>query len=116
MPFAILTLLSALSLAAVAGWFSIVGFMAIYAGAPMYALIMGVVTECAKLVTTSWLYRNWEYADWKLKAPLLYFTIALMVATSIGVFGFLSKAHIEQGADKIDNSAKIESLNYQIRR
>jgi len=116
MPLAILTLLSALSLAAVAGWFSIVGFMAIYAGAPMYALIMGVVTECAKLVTTSWLYRNWKYAGWGLKAPLLYFTIALMTATSIGVFGFLSKAHIEQGADKIDNSAKIESLNYQINR
>lgn len=116
MPLAILTLLSALSLAAVAGWFSIVGFMAIYAGAPMYALIMGVVTEIAKLVTTSWLYRNWEHASWRLKAPLLYFIIALMTATSIGVFGFLSKAHIEQGADKIDNSAKIESLNYQINR
>ena len=53
MIFALLTLLAALALAAVAGWFSIVGFMAIYAGAPMYALIMGVVTECAKLVTTS---------------------------------------------------------------
>lgn len=116
MIFALLTLLSALSLAAVAGWFSIVGFMAIYAGAPMYALIMGVVTEAAKLVTTSWLYRNWDHASWKLKAPLLYFTIALMVATSIGVFGFLSKAHLEQTAGTLDNSSKIESLNYQIDR
>lgn len=116
MIFAILTLLSALSLAAVAGWFSIVGFMAIYAGAPMYALIMGVVTEGAKLVTASWLYRNWEYASWKLKAPLLYFTIALMAATSIGVFGFLSKAHIEQGAGTLNNSAKIETLTFQIDR
>ena len=91
MIFAILTLLTALSLATVAGWFSIVGFMAIYAGAPMQALIMGVVTETAKLVTASWIYRNWQYSDWKLKTPLLYFTIAFMIATSIGVFGFLSK-------------------------
>jgi hypothetical protein len=116
MIFALLTLLTALSLAAVAGWFSIVGFMAIYAGAPMAALIMGAVTECAKLVTISWIYRNWEYANWRLKGPLIYFTIALMVATSIGVFGFLSKGHLEQGAGTIDNSARIETLNYQINR
>jgi len=114
MIFAILTLLSALSLAAVAGWFSIIGFTTIYAGAPMYAIIMGVVAECAKLVTTSWLYRNWEYATWKLKLPLIYFTIALMAITSIGVFGFLSQAHIQQNTSTIDNSAKIERLNYQI--
>jgi len=116
MIFALLTLLTALSLATVAGWFSIVGFMAIYAGAPMYALIMGVVTEVAKLVTASWLYRNWEYSDWKLKIPLLYFTAALMVATSIGVFGFLSKAHLEQSSGTLDNSSRIETLNYQIQR
>lgn len=116
MIFAILTLLSALSLAATAGWFSIVGFMAIYAGAPIYALLLGVVTECAKLVTTSWLYRNWQYADWRLKAPLLYFTITLMLITSIGVFGFLSKAHLEQTSGTLDNSAKIETLVYQINR
>ena len=116
MIFALLTLLAALALAAVAGWFSIVGFMAIYAGAPMYALIMGVVTECAKLVTTSWLYRNWPHTDWKLKGPLIYFTLALMTATSIGVFGFLSKAHLEQGAGTIDNSSRIEQLQYQVDR
>lgn len=116
MIFILLTFLAALALAAVSGWFSIVGFMAIYAGAPMYALIMGVVVECAKLVTTSWLYRNSKTASWKLKAPLYYFTIALMAATSIGVFGFLSKAHLEQGASTVDNGPKIERLNYQIER
>lgn len=116
MIFALLTLLSALSIALVAGWFSIVGFMTIYAGQPFYALIMGAVTEIAKLVTTSWLYRNWQYAGWKLKLPLLYFTLALMTATSIGVFGFLSKAHLEQGSATVDNSAKIDQLNYQIER
>ncbi len=90
--------------------------MAIYAGAPMAALIMGIVTEAAKLVTTSWLYRNWKYSSWKLKLPLIYFTLALMTATSIGVYGFLSKAHLEQGAGTLDNSSKIESLQYQIDR
>ena len=116
MIFALLTLLAALALASVAGWFSIVGFMSIYAGAPAYALIMGVVTESAKLVTTSWLYRNWNHSSWALKAPLIYFTIALMMATSIGVFGFLSKAHLEQGAGTIDNASKIERLEQQITR
>ncbi len=116
MIFALLTLLAALAMAGVAGWFSIVGFMAIYAGAPMYALIMGIVTEAAKLVTISWLYRNWIYSNWRLKAPLIYFAIALMTTTSIGVFGFLSKAHLEQGAGTVNNSAKIEQLQYQIDR
>jgi hypothetical protein len=117
MIFAILTLLSALTLAGVAGWFSIVGIMSIYAGAPLHAaLVMGIVLELAKLVTTSWLYRNWEFADWKLKLPLIYFTIALMLATSIGVFGFLTKSHLEQGAATVDNTAKVERLDQQITR
>lgn len=116
MIFALITLFTAFALAGVAGWFSIVGFMAIYAGAPLPALIMGAVTELAKLVTVSWIYRNWAYSDWKLKLPLIYFTIALMTATSIGVFGFLSKAHLEQGAGTVDNSSRIETLNYQINR
>lgn len=117
MIFAILTLLSALTVAGVSGWFSIVGVMSIYAGAPLHAaLVMGVVLEGAKLVTTSWLYRNWAHASWKLKIPLIYFTAALMIATSIGVFGFLTKAHLEQGASTIDNTAKVERLDQQIAR
>lgn len=116
MIFALLTLLSALSLAGVAGWFSIIGITAIYAAMPMHAVIMGVVLEGGKLVTTSWLYRNWEHATWKLRYPLIIFTIILMLATSIGVFGFLSKAHLEQGAGTVDNSAKVERLDQQIAR
>lgn len=117
MFFAILTLLSALTVAGVSGWFSIVGVMSIYAGAPLHAaLVMGLVLEGAKLVTISWLYRNWQYATWVLKLPLIYFMVALMVATSIGVFGFLTKAHLEQGAATIDNTAKIERLDQQIAR
>lgn len=117
MIFALLTLLAALAVAGVAGWFSIVGIMSIYAGAPLHAaLVMGVVLEGAKLVTTSWLYRNWEFSSWKIKGPLIYFTVALMIATSIGVFGFLTKSHLEQGAATVDNSAKIERIEQQIVR
>lgn len=116
MIFALLTLLSALSLAGVAGWFSIIGITAIYAGAPFHAIIMGVVLEAGKLVTTSWLYRNWSFTDWKFKTPLIVFTLILMLATSIGVFGFLSKAHLEQGSGTVDNTAKIERLDQQIAR
>ena len=116
MIFAILTLLAALALAAVAGWFSIIGIMSIYAGAATHALIMGAVLEAGKLVTTSWLYRNWSYASWRLTIPLVIFTLTLMLSTSIGVFGFLSKSHLEQGASTIDNSAKIERLDQEISR
>jgi hypothetical protein len=116
MVFALLTLLSALSLATVAGWFSIIGITTIYAGAPLHALIMGVVLECSKLITTSWLYRNWEQSSLKLKLPLVIFTLTLMLTTSIGVFGFLSKSHLEQNAGTIDNGGKIERLDQQISR
>lgn len=77
---------------------------------------MGIVLEGAKLVTASWLYRNWTFSNYLLKIPLILFTVALMSATSIGVFGFLSKAHLQQGAGTIDNSAKVERLDQQIAR
>lgn len=116
MIFTLLTFATALLLAAVSGWFSIIGVMAIYAGAPIHALIMGITLEIGKLVTTSWLYRNWKGASWFIKTPLIIFTFLLMVTTSIGVFGFLSKAHIEQNASTVDNSAKVERLDQQIAR
>ena len=117
MLFALLTLLASFSVAGVSEWFSVVGIMTIYAGAPFNAaLIMGLVLGGAKLMTISWLYRNWKYSSWALRAPLLYFMTALMIASSIGVFGFLTKSHLEQGAATVDNSAKIERLDQQIAR
>lgn len=117
MIFTLLTFLAALSTAAVAEWFSIVGVISIYAGAPYNAgLILGIVLGFAKLVNASWLYRNWDTASWKLKIPLIYFLLALMITTSMGVFGFLTKSHLEQGAATTDNSAKVERLDQQIAR
>lgn len=114
MFFPVVTLLTSLALAAVAGWFSIAGLVTIMAGQPVAALILGVTLEAGKLVTASWLYRNWGDANWRLKLPLLYFMFALMMATSMGVFGYLSKAHLEQGSATIDNSAKIAELDRRI--
>ena len=117
MIFNLLTFLAALSVAGVAEWFSIVGIISIYAGAPYNAgLILGLVLGFAKLVNTSWLYRNWDKTTWKIKGPLIYFLLALMIATSMGVFGFLTKSHLEQGAATVDNSAKVERLDQQITR
>lgn len=110
------TLITALSLAAVAAWFSIIGFTTIYAGAVTAAIVMGIVAECGKVVATSWLYRNWEVSSWLLKIPLIFFVLVLMIITSLGVFGFLSKAHLDQGAATLNNAARIEQLNYQISR
>lgn len=96
MIFALLTLLTALAISAVAAYFSIVGLVAIFSSAPIAIAIMGSVLEAAKLVTASWLYRFWEVAPRTIK---YYFTVAVVILsliTSMGIFGYLSKAHIEQ--------------------
>ncbi len=117
MPLAFITLLTSFVLAGVGALFSIAGIMAIYAGAPFHAaIVMGVVLEIAKLVTISWVYRNWSYVTWRIRLPFLYFVFALMSITSIGTFGFLTKSHLDQGASTIDNSAKVERLDQQITR
>lgn len=105
----------AFAVAGVVGWFSIAGIMTIYAGAPLFAaLVMGIVIECTKLVSLSWLYRNWKSAGLLLRAPLVVISLVIMLITNIGVFGYLSKGHLEQGAATIDNSAKVEQINRQI--
>lgn len=116
MIFPVLTLVTSLLLAAVAGWFSITGMVTILAGQALAALVLGITLEAGKLVTISWLYRNWEYASWKLKIPLIYFTVALMSITSMGVYGYLAQAHIQQGASTVNNAARVEQLNAQIAR
>ena len=110
----LLTFLVALSIAGVAAWFSIAGIMSIFAGAKTAALIMGGVLEAGKLLTASWLYRNWKESPILLKMPLVFFTVVLMFITSMGIFGFLSKAHIEQGASTGNNSAKVERIDEKI--
>lgn len=91
-----ISLFCALILSAVAGWYSIIGLTAIFSGAFWPIIIMGTVLEVSKIVTASWLYRNWTVAPILLKTYLTIAVVILMFITSMGIFGFLSKAHIEQ--------------------
>jgi len=114
MPFIILLAISALGVSAVAGYFSIVGLMAIFPAAAYSIAAMGVVLEVAKLVTASWLYRNWETANLLIKLYFVPAVIVLSIITSMGIFGFLSKAHIDQGIESGDATAKIERIDTRI--
>ena len=113
---AIFTLVVALSISIVAAGYSIIGLMAIFASAPIAIATMGIVLEVGKLVTASWLYNNWNRAPILLKSYLTISVVVLMLITSMGIFGFLSKAHIDQNAPSMNTSARIDSLNVQIDR
>lgn len=91
-----LALLSALSVSGVSAYYSIIGLTAIFASQFWAIVIMGSVLEVGKLVTASWLYRNWRETPLLIKSYLTISVIILMFITSMGIFGFLSKAHIEQ--------------------
>ena len=112
----ILTFLSAISISVVAAFYSIVGLMAIFTGAALEIAIMGGVLEVGKLVTASWLYQNWrnKLVSLALKTYLFIAVIVLIFITSIGIFGFLSKAHLEQVNPTNNNVLLITQLDNQI--
>ena len=108
-------LLVALSLSAVAAWYAIVGLMAIFAAASTPIMVMGILLGAAKLVIASWLYRNWTTSPFFLKTYLTIAVIVLMFISSMGIFGFLSRAHIEQTLNINTGSAdQIEIINNKI--
>ena len=110
-----LALISALAISGVSGYFSIIGLTAIFAGAFWPVLIMGSVLELGKLVTASWLYRNWEIISGFVKIYLTVSVILLMFITSMGIFGFLSKAHIEQQLNASNgDQEQVEILDSKI--
>ena len=113
---AILTLITALSISAVAIYYSVAGLVAIFAAAAIPIMIMGGTLEIGKLVTAVWLHRYWSKATWWLKTYLSIAVVILMVITSMGIFGFLSKAHIEQTSASIESTEKIERLETDIKR
>ena len=96
MALGILVLLSALSISAVAIYYSIAGLVAIFAAAAIPIMIMGTALEIGKLVTAVWLHKYWSKAKWWLRTYLAIAVAVLMFITSMGIFGYLSKAHIEQ--------------------
>ena len=108
-----LTLLCALALSGIAAYYSIIGLAAIFTGAFWPIVFMGSVLEASKLVTTSWLYRNWKTCPLLLKSYLTFAVLILMVITSMGIFGFLSKAHIDSTMDSGMNSVEVKTLVQQ---
>jgi len=106
--------LSAIALSSVAAYYSIMGLISIFSGAAMSIAIMGGVLEVSKLTVTSWLYRNWKETPRLLKAYFITAIIVLMLITSMGIFGYLSKAHLEQGISSGNASAEIALLDEKI--
>jgi|TARA_B110000263_G_scaffold248602_1_gene263893 hypothetical protein len=107
MIFGLVVLFTALLISGVAAWYSIVGLMAIFSGAALAIAIMGGVLEVGKLVTASWLYNYWKVVPKFLKIYLTSAVVGLMFITSMGIFGFLSKAHLEQTAMSEEQIAQI---------
>ena len=111
---AILTLLSALSISGVAIFYSVIGLATIFPGAFIPVVIMGGVLEVGKLITASWLYRNWKFTPFMLRTYLTTAVIILSFITSMGIFGFLSKAHLEQNLASDTLIQRIQILNDKI--
>jgi hypothetical protein len=116
MALGILTLITALSISAVAIYYSIAGLVAIFAAAALPIMIMGGVLEVGKLVTAVWLHKYWSQAKWWLKTYLATAVVVLMFITSMGIFGFLSKAHIEQTSAGTESVAQVERIESEIQR
>ena len=111
MIFGFITFLSAITISAVAIYYSVAGLAAIFAAAVIPIIIMGVSLEIGKLVTAVWLHRYWRQATWWLRTYLSVAVVVLMFITSMGIFGFLSKAHIEQTSLSQEQVALIDTLN-----
>jgi hypothetical protein len=110
---ALLPFLTAIALSIIAAFYSVIGLAQIFPGSFWPIVLMGSVLEVAKLVTVSWLYNNW-----KVTVPIMryYFLIAivfLMMITSMGIFGFLSKAHLESNIVVGANSVQIKTIESQ---
>lgn len=114
MPLAILTFLTGISISAVAIYYSVLGLAAIFAAAVIPIYVMGTILELSKLVTAWWLKSNWKRAPLLLKSYMLIAVIALMLITSMGIFGFLSKAHSDQNLVSGDVQAKLAIYDEKI--
>lgn len=108
------TLLVAVTISACAAYYSIYGMTAIFAAAFWPIVIMGSALELGKLTGAVWLHLNWKNAQWWIKMYMVPAVAVLMLITSMGIFGFLSRAHIEQTAGVVDVTTKVEQLNLDV--
>ena len=111
-----LTLITALSISAIAIYYSVAGLVAIFSAAAIPIIIMGSTLEISKLVTAVWLHKYWFKAKWWLRTYLSTAVLILMFITSMGIFGFLSKAHIEQTSASQESVAQEERISKEIIR
>ena len=113
----ILTFLSAISISVIAAGYSIIGLATLFAGAVVPIIAMGTALEVGKLVAASWLYHNWQSDVPRLLKTYLFTAIIVLVfITSMGIFGFLSKAHLDQVKPTSGNNIKLEQIDNQISR
>ena len=110
------TLISGISLSVIAAGYSIIGLAALFAGATSAIIAMGGALEVAKLVMASWLYNNWHspLLPKSIKYYLTSAVVILIFITSVGIFGFLSKAHLDQVVPESNNKLQVQILDEQI--
>lgn len=105
--------ITAIALSAIAGFYSVIGLAQIFPGSFWPIIIMGTVLEIAKLVTISWVYNNWKQTNRLMKSYFITATILLMLITSMGIFGYLSRAHIESNIVVGANSVQLKTIEAQ---
>jgi hypothetical protein len=115
MLLAILTLFSGLAISAVAIYYSVLGLASIFAAAVIPIVIMGTILELSKLVAAWWLKVNWHRAPLLLKSYMLIAVLILMVITSMGIFGFLSRAHSDQAIPTGDVVSQVAIFDEKIK-
>jgi len=114
MLFGSLIMLVAVTISVIAAWYSVEGLTAIFSAAVIPVIIMGGALEAGKLVATVWLHNNWQRAGWVFKAYLLPAIVFLMLLTSMGIFGFLSKAHSDQSLVTGDAVSRVAIYDEKI--
>jgi len=109
------TILIAMAISAVSAYYSVLGLTAIFAAATIPVIVMGLTLEAGKIMVAVWLHQNWQRAGVQYKLYLVPALIFLMLLTSIGVFGFLSKAHLDQAIPTGNIQAQVEIIDEKIK-
>ena len=112
---AYLALISGLSISAVAVYYSVAGLVSIFSAAVIPIIVMGVALEISKLIATIWLKLNWTRAPYFIKTYMALAVAILMIVTSMGIFGFLSKAHSDQSLVSGDVLSRIAVYDEKIK-
>lgn len=110
------TIFIALVISAIAAYYSIIGLIAIFAAAAIPVIVMGTALEVGKITSAVWLHTNWKSGKFLIKSYLSVAVLLLMFITSMGIFGFLSKAHIEQNSLAVEGAAQLERIEVEITR